>query len=145
MSQTFQVQIIRKAEIKFHTADLVYLFSLKISSFPVNSLQMWKWLFSYTFLNTNIENLIIIFFSNVTNIVHDWTNSLFRYDWTEGLKDRRVSWKKSLGFRIHRVIPQYFKDQFKKLSFYVLNERQIEIALLSGDLSHRARHKHLCQ
>ena len=132
MSQTFQVQIIRKAEIKFHTADLVYLFSLKLSSFPNNSLQMWKWSFSYTFLNNNLENLIIVFFWNVTNIVLDWTNSIFRYNWTEGLKDRHVCWMRSSGFRIHRVIPQYFKDQFKKLSFYVSNKRQN--ALLSGGL-----------
>lgn len=123
MSQTFQVQIIRKAEIKFHTADLVYLFSLKLSSFPNNSLQMWKWSFSYTFLNNNLENLIIVFFWNVTNIVLDWTNSLFRYNWTEGLKDRHFCWKRSSGFRMHWVIPQYFKAQFKKLSFYAMKGR----------------------
>ena len=83
MSQTFQVQIIRKAEIKFHTADLVYLFSLKLSSFFANK----KMIIFLILINNNFQNLIFLLLWNLTNGVLEWTNSLDPI----GPKDRQTN------------------------------------------------------
>ena len=121
MSQTFQVQIIRKAEIKFHTDDLVYLSFLKLS-FLHYFLQLRKWLFSYIISKEQRRKSDFPALLKCDKYC-TWLNQQFGIYWTEWQADRHFCRIRCLNFRIYWVIPRYFKGWFEKLSFYAMKGR----------------------